>query len=314
MDAVRMAKRMGFLCSPLDDPRRLQIRQDQFIEAYQRRGAVDDIIEVVHELTKLRAGNSFEIFRSQTLFEQPVMQSIQHTHDRDYPLHPLIRLPAPAIPDRLFGELLRERRSCRTFGGDALSLPQLSTLLFGGNGETGRLTTCLEDENPIEASLRSLPSAGALHPTDVFVVALREGELARGLYHYDVQEHALEVVKEWSDTEIGALFRAFPIHPQPVNLAGASVILFMASRFWRPRAKYGPRGYRYCLQEAGAACQNLCLTATALGLPHVVLGGFYDDEVHKVLEMDGVDQAVITSIGVGTRARTKEEEKTYAGF
>jgi SagB-type dehydrogenase family enzyme len=292
----------------------MQIRQDQFLDAYQRRGGVDDIIEVVHELTKLKAANSFEIFRSQTLFEQPVMQSIQHMHDRDYPLHPRIQLPEPAMPDRLFGELIRGRRSCRAFGGEALSLAQVSTLLFGANGETGRLTTSFEDENPIEASLRSIPSAGALHPTSVFVVTLREGELARGFYNYDVQGQALEVVKEMPETEIETLLRAFPIHPQPVNLARAAVIVFIASRFWRPRAKYGPRGYRYCLQEAGAACQNLCLTATALGLPHVVLGGFYDDEVHAVLEVDGVDQAVITSIAVGTPTRTDEEEQTYASF
>ena len=50
----------------------------------------------------------------------------------------------------------------------------------------------------------------------------------------------------------------------------------------------------------GTASQNLSLTAVALGLAHVVLGGFYDDEVHAILEIDGVDHAVVTSVVVGT--------------
>ena len=92
---------------------------------------------------------------------------------------------------------------------------------------------------------------------------------------------------------------AFPVHPLVVGLGSAAALFFITSKFWRSRAKYGPRGYRYCLQEAGSACQNLCLAAVAFGLAHVVLGGFYDDEVHERLEIDGVDHAVITIIAVG---------------
>jgi SagB-type dehydrogenase family enzyme len=300
MDKARLGRRLGFLCSLLDDPRRIQLRQDEFVEAYRSRGAPDDLIEISHELTKLRPANSLDIFRALTLFQQPVMHPIEYTHDRDYPLQPRIRLPEPAIPDRPFSELIRSRRSCRSFGGSALTLPQLSALLFGVIGETGRLTVSFEDGSPVEASLRSIPSGGALHPTRAFVVVLQQGQLAPGVYHFDVQEHALEFVKPLLEPDIDTLFAAFPIHPDAVNLAQAAGIFFITTKFWRSRAKYGPRGYRYCLQEAGAACQNLSLMAVALGLAHVVLGGFYDDEVHAALEIDGIDHAVITSVAVGT--------------
>jgi SagB-type dehydrogenase family enzyme len=303
MDKARMGRRLGFLCSPLNDPRRIQLRQDEFLEAYYSRGTADDLLEISHDLTKLRPANGLDVFRAISLFQQPVMHQIEYTHERDYPLQTLIRLPEPAIPDRPFSELIRNRRSCRSFGGNALTLPELSALLFGAIGETGRLATSFEDGRPIEVSLRSIPSGGALHPTRAFVALLKHGQLAPGVYHFDVQEHALEFVKPLLEPDIDALFAAFPIHPDPVNLEQASGILFITTKFWRSRSKYGPRGYRYCLQEAGAACQNLSLTAVALGLANVVLGGFYDDEVHAALEIDGVDHAVITSVAVGTPPR-----------
>ena len=124
--------------------------------------------------------------------------------------------------------------------------------------------------------------------------------IARGVYHYDVPEHSLEFIKPLGSVQPELLFARFPNHPAEVALRRASVIFFISSNFWRARAKYGPRGYRYCLQEAGCACQNLSLMAVALGLAHVVLGGFYDDEVHAYLGLDGVDHAVITAVAVGT--------------
>jgi len=300
MDKSSLGRRLGFLSSPLNDPRRIQLRQDEFVEAYHSRGTSDDLLEIGHDLTKLRPAGSPEIVRAVTLFQQPVMYQIEYTHDRDYPLQTSIRLPEPALTDRPFSELIRSRRSCRSFGGSALTMTELSALLFGAIGETGRMTASFEDGRPVEVSLRTIPSGGALHPTRAFVALLKEGQLDPGVYHFDVPEHALELVKPLSGSDIDTLFAAFPIHPDPVNLAQASSIFFITTKFWRARAKYGPRGYRYCLQEAGAACQNLSLTAVALGLASVVLGGFYDDEVHSVLEIDGVDHAVITSVAVGT--------------
>jgi SagB-type dehydrogenase family enzyme len=193
-------------------------------------------------------------------------------------------------------------------------LPELSALLFGAIGNTGELMATFADGSPIVIPLRSIPSGGALHPTHVFVALLRHGQLDPGVYHYDAQEHALELVRPLLEPDLVTLFAAFPIHPDPVNLARASGILFITTKFWRARAKYGPRGYRYCLQEVGAASQNLSLTAVALGLAHVVLGGFYDDEVHAVLEIDGVDHAVITSVAVGTPPPEREVGMSYASL
>jgi SagB-type dehydrogenase family enzyme len=142
---------------------------------------------------------------------------------------------------------------------------------------------------------------------------LKPGDLAAGIYHFDVPSRSLETVKTLAEPDTRALFAAFPIHPEVVRLDRAAAVFFISSKFWRSRAKYGPRGYRYCLQEAGAASQNLSLAATTLGLPHVVLGGFYDDEVHTFLEIDGIDHAVITCVAVGTPS-PRPEARNHAGY
>jgi SagB-type dehydrogenase family enzyme len=311
MDSARSGRQFAFLCSELHDPRSIQLHGG-FVEAYRRRGAPDDIVEISHELTKLSRGDDLRMLESLTFFTRPFMHSVLFTHDRDYPLRSSIRLPAPTLPDRPFSEVVRGRRSCRSFGEGPLGLPETSALLFGALGETGRMAIASEDGGQVEVPLRSIPSGGGLHPTNIFVAVLRQNDLAPGIYRYDPPEHALELVKPLTEADISALFAAFPIHPAVVNLAQASGLYFITTKFWRSRAKYGPRGYRYCLQEAGSACQNLNLTAVALGLAHVVLGGFYDDEVHACLELDGVDHAVIAAVAVGTMPRQPDVVPRYA--
>jgi SagB-type dehydrogenase family enzyme len=302
MDERSVGRRFGFLCSQIDDPRRIELRQARFIEGYRRRSTDDDIIEVCHQLTKLRRADDADMAEALALFQQPHMHSIQYVQDQEYPLQRPIRLPEPTIPDELFPELVQRRRSCRAFARRPITLAQLSALLFSALGETERLNAGGEDDHPVIVSLRSIPSGGALHPTRIFAVVLHPGDLDQGIYHYDAPRHSLEFVKPLLGPEIQTLFAAFPIHPAVVNLAETSAIFFITTKFWRARAKYGPRGYRYCLQEAGSACQNLSLTSVALGLGHIVLGGFYDDEVHACLEIDGVDHAVITAIAVGMQS------------
>jgi SagB-type dehydrogenase family enzyme len=297
---LRIVKRgVHLLTAPVDDPRRVELRRGAILGAYRHRGASDDLIEVGHELTKLRRTDARDIADAVAVFQRPEAYSVEYRQDREYPLRPSFPMPPATIPDRSFSELVRCRRSCREFERRPLTLAEASTLLFCALGETGRLTAGVENQEPVAVSLRSIPSGGALHPTRLLAVVLQAGDLANGIYHYDAPVHSLELVDALPEQQSKALFAAFPVHPLVIDLGQAAALFFDTTKFWRARAKYGPRGYRYCLQEAGAACQNLCLAAVALGLNHVVLGGFYDDEVHTVLQIDGVDHAVVTVVAVG---------------
>jgi SagB-type dehydrogenase family enzyme len=69
--------------------------------------------------------------------------------------------------------------------------------------------------------------------------------------------------------------------------------------FWRTRFKYGQRGYRFTLLEAGHVGQNLVLAATALGLGSVAVGGFFDCRVEELLSVDGVNESALYAVAVG---------------
>lgn len=303
-----MTKPGTLLVSTLSDPRRIELHPTEHFDGYSQRGTNEDIVELGHDLTKLRRIDLTRMRVALNTCQQPVMLLSQHLHDRQYPLQPSISLPAPAIPGHSFEDLLRRRRSLREFSGGALDLSALASLLFGAIGETGRTEIFADEFDSVNVSLRSIPSGGALHPTGIYAVLLQQGELARGVYHYHVPDHSLELVKTISASGSEQLMEALPVHPYVVNLSSASAIFFITSKFWRTRAKYGARGYRWCLVEAGAACQNLSLTAVALGLQHVALGGFYDDEVHAFLGIDGIDHAVILAMAVGHRHGAEESK------
>ena len=75
----------------------------------------------------------------------------------------------------------------------------------------------------------------------------------------------------------------------------APVIIFGRTRF-----KYGLRGYRFALLEAGHVAQNLLLAATALGLAAVPLGAFFDRRADVFLRLDGVNESTLYTIAVGS--------------
>lgn len=307
MDRGRVGRHIAFLCSRLEDPRSIQLREGAFLAAYRKRERSHDLVEIAHGMTKIRRQDWHHMRDSLAVFLNPSMFRFAFHHDREYLLHSTVPLPKHNAQEHSFAGLVRERRSCREFGGAALVVSEVGFILSCAIGETGRQTLSSGAEYPeVAVSLRAIPSGGALHPTRVFAVILKQGNLKPGIYHFDVAGCSLEVVRFLTESDISMLFQAFPIHPQVVDLTGAAVVLFITSKFWRSRAKYGPRGYRYCLQEAGAASQNVALAATALDLSHVVIGGFYDDDVHDFLGLDGIDHAVITSVAVGTRRQSSE--------
>src|SRR5205814_8594525 len=114
-----------------------------------------------------------------------------------------------------------------------------------------------------------------------------------GLYHYGPLDHLLEQLR---DGEQDGLADALVFRDL---LDGCAVVLVVTAMFWRTRFKYGLRGYRFALIEAGHLAQNVLLAATALRLPAVPVGGFYDRRLDDFLAVDGVDESSLYSVFVG---------------
>ncbi len=183
------------------------------------------------------------------------------------------------------GAALKNRRSRRHFRPDSLSLTEVATLLWAAGG--------VSHHSPVGA-LRTIPSAGALYPLELYCFAERVCGLRPGLYHYAPAGHTVEFVGETpsSDELAGSALGQSAVRDAPVTVVATAV-------FNRCCARYGDRGYRYIYQEAGHMSQNFYLAAESLGLKTVVIGAFYDRMLNALLGIDGTKEAALWLHPVG---------------
>ncbi|MEO8888782.1 MAG: SagB/ThcOx family dehydrogenase [Jatrophihabitantaceae bacterium] len=140
--------------------------------------------------------------------------------------------------------------------------------------------------------LRVVPSGGAMYPLDVIVIAHAVDELAAGAHVYDPIGHALLARGEVDPVRFHASASASVATPQP------ALTLAVVATFARSRAKYGLRGYRFALLEAGHLIQAAVTVATALGLATLPWGGFVDAAVDAELELDGLERSCVYLLAI----------------
>jgi SagB-type dehydrogenase family enzyme len=179
----------------------------------------------------------------------------------------VITLPEPRYDsDVSLEQALLARRSIRDYSDGALTLAELSQILWAAQGITD------------PSGKRTAPSAGALYPLEVYIVVGDVEGLPEGIYKYRPDSHTLARVGEGDQRQ--ALSHA--ALSQEYVQQGAIDIVIMAV-YERVTGKYGDRGARYVYMEAGHAAQNVCLQVVALKLGAVTIGAFDDDDVKKIL-------------------------------
>ena len=207
---------------------------------------------------------------------------------------PAPRASLPPAPGTPLSELIRLRRSCRAYQPRAMPLECVSALAAAAYGIVE--TAALEDDATFLR--RSVPSAGGLFPLELFVFLQRVEGLSDGLYHYDVRGHALELLPGGTRiADLGPFLYPYPF------VRDANLLFAFAAVFGRNQKKYGPRGYRYTLLEAGHAAQNLCLRAVELGLGTLCMGGFQDSRLNRVLGLEPTRAGVVYAVAAGYEAK-----------
>lgn len=192
-----------------------------------------------------------------------------------------IILPQPVYQSKVsVEEALLNRRSIRSYKDDALSITELSQLLWAAQGITS------------EWGGRTAPSAGAKYPLELFIVAGKVKGLEPGLYRYDPQDHSLITRRKGDlreDLAEAALGQS--------SITDAVVDLVVTGVYERTREKYGERAERYVHIEVGHACQNIYLQAETLKLGTVMIGAFYDEKVAHLLELTEEKPLAIMPVG-----------------
>jgi SagB-type dehydrogenase family enzyme len=194
-----------------------------------------------------------------------------------------------------FFETLHARRTRRIFSQQPVSLESVSKLLQTTWGVQGYI----ESPGLGPLVLKTSPSGGARHPIEVYLMALRVDGLAQGLYHYDVRDHALEVISSKATPQMARAYCA----DQPY-VADASALFIMTGVFARNMWKYQhPRAYRVVLLDAGHLGQTFCLTATRLRLAPFTTAALKDTLIERDLGIDGISESVLYVTGIGMPAQ-----------
>ncbi|MGH2418690.1 MAG: SagB family peptide dehydrogenase [Candidatus Limnocylindria bacterium] len=206
-----------------------------------------------------------------------------------YPQAPRVALPPPRLDAGApASRTIADRRSTRDYAPEPMAEADLADVLF--------LATGISADRWGNAR-RTAPSSGALYPIETYVVVHNVEGLERGVYHYAVRDHELELVRSGD-------FRAHTVD-QAIGqefLGECGAVIFLTQVIQRMRPKYQDRSYRYGLLEAGHIGENGYLAAASLGLGACGVGAFMDDQINEMLGVDGVQEAAVYMLAVGRPA------------
>ena len=181
----------------------------------------------------------------------------------------LMKLPPPDTKGMMPLETaLANRRSVRSYTPEPLTPEQLGQLLWAAQGITS------------PRGFRTAPSAGALYPMDIYIALGDESVpgFEAGVYRYIPDEHA--VISVWAEDVRHEIARAAL---SQMWMAKPPLILVITAEYSRLAPKYGQRGVRYAVIEAGHIGQNVFLQAQSLGLAAGIVGAFRDEGIVKAL-------------------------------
>jgi SagB-type dehydrogenase family enzyme len=198
-----------------------------------------------------------------------------------------IELPAvPGGGGRPLFDVLKARRSVRTYSGGPMPLEDVSRLLWAAQGVTRRLGRHL---------LRTAPSAGALYPVETYILANRVTGIPTGLYRYEAGEHRLA---EKRSGNLGPALAAAALQQKMVAEAPLVFIWTMVPA--RSAWKYRERAFRYICLDAGHIAQNVALAAVSLGYGSCQIAAFIDEEVNGLMGLEPEEESAIymTTVGV----------------
>lgn len=214
---------------------------------------------------------------------------------KNYRYSPKIRLPASQPSNVTLERCLAQRRTCKVYSAAGAGLETMSSILFDALAPTREYLLSKEDDYHLK--VRPYASGGALYPIEVYAMLFNVRDLPALVTHYDPFNHCLDVIAPSKREDI---LRA--CNDLDGQLAAAAGIIILTGVLERTTVKYGLRGYRFALLEAGEIAQNLSLCAVAHRLGTLPWGGYEDDMVADLLHIDSVNEVVFHCMALGEPA------------
>ncbi len=187
------------------------------------------------------------------------------------------------------GAAISQRESVRHFAASGFTLKELSMLLWATQGVRETIdATC---------ALRTVPSAGARHSFETYLVVNRVESLAPGLYRYLPFDGALAQLRTDDtvgyDAAMACLGQGF--------VAAAAATFFWTTLPARMEWRYGQAAHKVIAVDAGHVCQNLYLACQSIGAGTCAIAAYDQDACDRLLGVDGTDEFTVYIAPVGKR-------------
>jgi SagB-type dehydrogenase family enzyme len=207
----------------------------------------------------------------------------------------IIPLPAVGVipkPEISLWQAIEQRRSLRAYSEEALTQDELSFLLW-----TTQWVRDFRSNEKVEIAFRNVPSAGARHPFETYLLINRVEGIKTGIYYYHPIKHGLVLFKtgvEWTEAVFSSCFEQEMVKTSAVTFIWTAIPN-------RTSFRYSQRGFRYLYIDAGHVGQNLHLAAEAIGAGACMIGAYYDEGMDEILGLNGTDAFVIYLASLGKK-------------
>ncbi len=207
-----------------------------------------------------------------------------------------IDLPAPDVckltkPDAR--QCIGDRKSVRRYTDEAISIEELSYLLWATQGVRGK--------NENGKAMRTVPSAGATNTFETYLFVKNVEGLEQGIYRYQAYEHKLVFLKAVDDMTamIDEMTMAERQPFVPYFAGKASVIFAWSTIPYRAEWKFDVQAHKKILIDVGHVCQNLYIAGESIDRGVCAIGIYNQEMMDEVLGLDGDEELVIYLASVG---------------
>ncbi len=182
-------------------------------------------------------------------------------------------------------DVIRRRRSRRKYSEDPLTVDELSFLLWATQG----MSTAGGDR------LRTVPSGGARHPFETYIVLSKIVGFDPGLYRYLPLDHKLFFIEAGGEMN-NRLAEA--CHGQSFIKTSAVAFIWTVIPY-RSEWRYDVIAHKMIAIDAGHLCQNLYLASESIGAGTCAIGAYDQAKMDSFLGVDGEDEFAVYVGSVG---------------
>lgn len=216
---------------------------------------------------------------------------LQNGPDKDSEIIDLIPIEKVKIINDNLIQNIGNRKSHRQYNDKPLTLEELSFLLWASQG----VKSVYERNNKSYATLRTVPSAGARHPFETYILINNVTGLKEGLYRYLAIEHKLmfiSALEDQSERIVDAVLG------QKFTGKAAAVFIWSCVAY-RGEWRYNIAAHKAMLLDAGHICQNLYLACEGIEAGTCAIGAYDQEKVDAIIDVDGENEFSVYLSPVG---------------